>query len=176
LGLSADYFLPPTPNVTVPDPQAKSTTSLAYSKAGVPSGEIIIRGGSHFDFDWIPNPGFGATLRGADEIAWYTTAWFDKYVKGDSTADARLLTNRWRHDGQEAAVDPNGDGNMFSFYYPSRLDFRRSNGQAVDCENLRAGCPALSDNDGYGGSYDFLSVDTAPDGTPARTVPKGTGL
>jgi hypothetical protein len=31
-------------------------------------------------------------------IAWYTTAWFDKYVKHDPTADARLLTNRWRHD------------------------------------------------------------------------------
>lgn len=176
LGLSADYFLPPTPNATVPDPTAKEATSLAYSRAGVPSGELVIRGGTHFDFDWIPNPAFGATLRGADEIAWYTTAWFDKYVKGDPSADARLLTDRWRRDGQEAAVDPKGDGNMFSSYYRSRLDFRTGDGQQVDCENLRAGCKALSNQDGYAGSYDYLSIDTAPDGQHTSRVPTGTRL
>lgn len=73
---SADYFIPPVPNKSLPDPKAKSTESVAYNKAGVDSGEIIIRGGSHYDFDWIPSPGFGASLRGADEIAWYTTAWW----------------------------------------------------------------------------------------------------
>ena len=163
LGLSADYFLPPEPNTSTPDPTAKSVESMAYSKAGVDTGEIIIRGGSHLDFDWIPNQAFGATLRGADEIDWYTTAWFDKYLKGDPTADARLLTNRWRHDGQESAIDPNHDGNMFSFYYPSRLDFHRSDGSVFDCEDIRPGCPGLSDSDGYPGSYDFVNIDRSPD-------------
>ena len=88
LGISADYFLPPQPNRSDPDPLAKSVSSHAYSKAGVDTGELIIRGGTHLDFDWIPNHGFPATLRGADEIDWYTTAWFDKYVKGDSSATA----------------------------------------------------------------------------------------
>jgi len=54
LGLSADYGLPPTPNTGQPDPTAKSTQSFAYSAAGVDSGELIIRGGSHLDFDFIP--------------------------------------------------------------------------------------------------------------------------
>src|SRR5207248_2906679 len=44
LGMSADYFLPPTPNTELPKPLAKSTESLAYSKAAVDTGEIIIRG------------------------------------------------------------------------------------------------------------------------------------
>jgi len=79
--MSADYFLPPTPNVTTPDPEAKSTESRAYTAAGVDTGELIIRGGSHLDFSFISNPAFGATLRGADMIAWYTTAWFDRYVR-----------------------------------------------------------------------------------------------
>jgi dienelactone hydrolase len=175
LGMSADYFLPPTPNTSLPDPKAKSTESLAYSRAGVDSGEIIIRGGSHYDFDWIPNPGFAASLRGADEIAWYTTAWFDKYVKGDRTADARLLTDRWRHDGIEAGVDPHADGNLMSFYYDSRLSIRTAHGR-VDCEDLRAGCAALSDHDGIPGNYDFLTVDTAPDGRATHPVPVGRGL
>src|SRR3954453_1958350 len=91
LGISADYFLPPTPNTSQPDPEAKGAQSVKYSDAGVDSGEIVIRGGSPLDFSWIPNPGFGASLRGADEIDWYTTAWFDKYVKEDPSADRRLL-------------------------------------------------------------------------------------
>ena len=118
--MSADYGLPPTPNTSLPNPQAKSTWSLAYSKAGVDSGEIVIRGGSHLDFSFIPNQAFGASLRGPDVIDWYTSAWFDKYVKHDPTADSRLLTTRWREDPTEAAVDPNHDGNAFSFYYLSR--------------------------------------------------------
>jgi hypothetical protein len=152
LGMSADYFLPPTPSVTVPDPEAKSTESRAYTAAGVDSGELVIRGGSHFDFSFISNPAFGATLRGADMIAWYTTVWFDRYVKGDSSADARLLTNGWRHDGAEASVDPDRDGNMFSFYYGSRLAI-----------TLRAGCPQLTDADGYPGRYSSLAPATSAD-------------
>ena len=163
LGMSADYFLPPTPNTSQPDPGAKSTESLEYTKAGVDTGEIIIRGGSHLDFSFIPNAAFGASLRGADEIAWYTTAWFDKYVKGDPSADRRLLTNRWRHDGAEAAIDPDHDGNMFSFYYPSRLDIGLRGGGRFDCEDMRAGCAGLSDSDGYRGDYSYLAIDRSPD-------------
>jgi hypothetical protein len=176
LGLSADYFLPPEPNTSAPNPTAKSTESLAYSRAGVDTGEIIIRGGSHLDFDWIPNPAFGATLRGADEIDWYTTAWFDKYLKGDPTADARLLSNRWRHDGEEAAIDPNRDGNMFSFYYPSRLDVQLASGTRLDCEDIRPGCAGLSDADGHPGSYDFINIDRSPDGPGGGAVLSARGL
>ena len=163
LGISADYGLPPTPNVTVPDPGAKSVWSKAYTKAGVDSGQIIIRGGSHLDFSFIPNQAFGASLRGPDLTAWYTTAWFDKYVKHQGSADARLLTTRWRHDAAEAGVDPNGDGNAFSFYYPSRLVIHRANGSKVSCANLRAGCSALTAQDGFKGQYSYLGVDTSPD-------------
>jgi dienelactone hydrolase len=156
LGMSADYGIVPTPYTSDPDPQSKSTQSLAYSKAGVDTGELIIRGGTHLDFSFIPNPAFGATLRGADMIAWYTTAWFDKYVKGDPTADARLRTTRWQDDAAEAAVDPGGDGNMFSFYFPSRLDI-----DGFTCEDLRAGCPGMAPDGG--GDYSYLDLATSPD-------------
>jgi dienelactone hydrolase len=164
LGMSADYFLPPQPNTSDPDPLAKSQESLAYSAAGVDTGEIIIRGGTHYDFDWVPNAAFPATLRGADEINWYTTAWFDKYLKNDCTAERRLLTDRWRHDGAEAAIDqPNHDGNMFSFYYPSRLDIHLRNGKRYTNENLRANATGLTSNDGYPGEYSYISIDRSPD-------------
>jgi dienelactone hydrolase len=163
LGMSADYFIPPMPNTSDPDPLAKSKQSFAYSKAGVDTGEIIIRGGSHYDFDWIPNPGFPATLRGADEIAWYTNAWFDKYVKGDASADKRLVTSRWRSDAAEAAVDPHGDGNMFSAYYRSRLDIGLTAGGRFKCEDMRPGCPGMVADDGEPAAYDYLSIVTSKD-------------
>jgi dienelactone hydrolase len=177
LGLSADYGLPPSPNRSDPDPLAKSVTSRAYSAAGVDTGELIIRGGTHLDFDWIPNMGFGATLRGADFIDWYTTAWFDKYVKGDKSADKRLLSRRWLDDASEAQVDPHHDGNMFSFYYRSRLDFHTAAGTRVTCETLRAGCGALTDADGYKANYDYVQIATSPDSGPVpANAPTGTGI
>ena len=163
LGLSADYGLTPTPYTTKPDPQGRSAGSLDFSRAGVDTGELVVRGGTHYEFSYIPMPAFGATLRGIDLTAWYTTAWFDRYVKGDRAATRRLLTTRWRHDGREAAVDPTGDGNLFSRYYRSRLDLGHHGGRRVRCENLRAGCPALSGRDGRPAGYSYYRVVSRPD-------------
>jgi dienelactone hydrolase len=180
LGISADYGLPPEPNTSQPDPETKTARSLQYSDAGVDSGELIIRGGSHLDFSWIPNPAFGASLRGDDFIDWYTSAWFDKYVKGDASADKRLTSDRWFADATEAAIDPDGDGNMFSRYYRSRLDVGLAGGGRFDCEDIRPDAmrpdppsiwPATScgttftpqAQDGWPGEYSHLAIDTSPD-------------
>jgi dienelactone hydrolase len=168
LGISADYGLPPTPNLSVPDPAAKDVASRAYTSAGVDTGEIVIRGGSHLDFSYIPLAAFGASLRGADLVDWYTTAWFDKYVKGDPTADRRLLTDRWRHDPAEARVDPTHDGNSFSFYYHSRIDIHLADGSRWDCEHPRSGCAGMASDDGEPAAYSYLAIATTPD---ARTGP-----
>ena len=170
LGISADYFLPPTPNPDLPGPTEKEQWSLNYSKAGVDSGEIIIRGGSHLDFSFIPNQAFGASYYGPDVTDWYTTAWFDKYLKHQTSADAMLMTGRWRNYAPEAAIDPNHDGNAFSFYYYSRLDIHLADGQRWDCEDLRDGCPGMvpAGQDGYTGNYSYINIDTSPDGTVGR--------
>ena len=144
-------------------PGGQVRCSHAYSDAGVDTGEIIIRGGSHLDFSYIPLAAFGASLRGADLIDWYTTAWFDKYVKHDPSADDRLLSSRWRSDAAEAKVDPTHDGNAFSFYYPSRLDIHLASGTQWDCEDMRAGCAGMVAADGVAGTYSYLAVDTSKD-------------
>lgn len=177
LGISADYFLPPTPNVGLPGPTEKEQWSLNYSKAGVDSGEIIIRGGSHLDFSFIPNQAFGASYYGPDIIDWYTTAWFDKYLKHEPSADAMLLSNRWRNYAPEAAIDPNQDGNALSFYYNSRLDIHLANGRKWDCEDLRDGCAGMvpANKDGYPGNYSYISIDTTPDGVVGPGAPLSSG-
>jgi hypothetical protein len=83
-------------------------------------------------------------------------------VKRDSSADKRLLTTRWQNDAAEAAIDPDHDGNLFSFYYRSRLDFKRAGGR-FKCEDIRTGCAGMSPNDGWTGSYSYLDVANSPD-------------
>jgi pimeloyl-ACP methyl ester carboxylesterase len=177
LGMSADYFLPPTPNTSLPAYNAKAEESLAYTKAHTDTGEIVIRGGSHLDFSFIPNSAFPASLRGADLVTWYTDAWFDYYLKHQKSAYRRLTTDRWRSDAKEAAVDSYHDGNAFSYYYRSRLDIRKPGGGRFDCESLRRGCPDLTSDDGYHGSWSYVKVDTTKQGEATHAdVPKGTGI
>jgi len=171
LNLTADYLSGRDRKLSDPDPMEKSQASLAFSRAGVDTGSIAIRGGTHFEFSYLPSSSFRATLRGIDLSAWYTLAWFDKYVKGDPAADVRLLSRRWRADPGDRKVDPEGKGNLFSYHYRSRLDVRRSDGTRFTCEDLRKGCAGQSQDDGEAPSWDFLPIATAPDGTPAYAMP-----
>ncbi|HEX8053200.1 MAG TPA: hypothetical protein VF517_09420 [Thermoleophilaceae bacterium] len=174
LGMSNDYSLTPTPYSAAPDEQAKNAASNGYSAAGVDSAQLNIRGGTHFEYAYIPNPGFGATLRGMDMAAWYMQAWFDRYVKGgvDEDAERRLRTTRWRADARGAEVDPAGDGNLFSHYLKSRLAIG-----GFRCEDMRTGCAGLSADDGRPPNYSYYDVaKTADDGavTPAAADFDGT--
>jgi hypothetical protein len=48
-----------------------------------------------------------------------------------------------------------------SFYYYSRLDIHRTNGEVFDCENLRKGCAGMV-AEPEPGSYSYLATDTSP--------------
>lgn len=138
LGMTSDYLLTPAPYLTTPNPGAKSEASRHYSESNVDTGQITIRGGTHMDFADVPV--VPATSRGIDMVTWYTVAWFKKYLQGDPSGQRMLLTNRWTYDAEAAALDSQGDGNMYSYHYRSRLDIGRSTGERFRCENLRVGC------------------------------------
>ncbi|MGH2392812.1 MAG: hypothetical protein ACRDGH_04850, partial [Candidatus Limnocylindria bacterium] len=173
LGMSADYHQPPEPYTADPDPQAKTESFNSYEAAGVDSMQVNIRGGTHYEFSFLPGslvhyPFGTATLRGMDMVAWYTTAWLDRYVKcqGDRgcrrEASTRLLTDRWRNDRRGGEVDPDGDPNLFSFYLRSPFSFRLPGGQQIGCGDLRAGCPSLAP-DALAPGYDYFRDATTPD-------------
>ena len=176
LGISNDYGLTPTPNLSDPDPEAATEGFRAYKEAGTDSMEFVIRGGTHEESAFIPGIttvvlGL-ASLRGGDMIAWYSTAWFDRYVKcapGSSCAadaDRRLLTDRWLNDSRSGTVDLNGDPNAYSFYKRSRYDLETSSGDRVTCDDMRSGCASMSP-DGLPPGYDFVA--------DAYTAPSGAG-
>ena len=168
LGMSGDSFLGSSPSGERDD---KLGASAAFSKAGVDSGSITIRGGTHFEWSYLPSTTFKATLRGIDLASWYTTAWFDKYVKRDPSADQRLLSHRGRQDPGDRRVDPEGGGKLLSRAFRSRLDVRLTDGTRYTCEDLRAGCAGMTPvaQDGGPAEYAVQAVATAKDGD----VPQG---
>ena len=119
----------------------------------------------------IPNPAFPATLRGIDQTAWYTIAWFDKYVRRTESADRFLLTNRWQNDAENKRVDAQGDANLYSKDLRSRIDVKRADGSKALCEDLRVGCGILVDDRAGAVLGGGLRVRQA---TPARRcAPRG---
>jgi len=165
LGMSADYYVNPQPYTEDPPPLDKGQAFAAYRAAGVDAMELVLRGATHFE--WSYAPGLPATLRGIDLATWYSQAWFDRYLKGPRhpvvrrAATRRLLSDRWRHDPRGKAVDLQGDGNLFSFYYRSQFALharRHGRRRLVKCGDLRRGCPTLvpKRRDGYPGEYSYL--------------------
>lgn len=172
LGLTNDYALFETPKTELPDPRAKQQASEKLSGLGVDTGSLVVRGGTHFEGAFIPNPAFGSTLRGNDLYAWYLRAWFDRYLKGAPDADKALLTGRWRADGLAAAVDPAKDGNQFSRYYFSRLSFTGArDGARKACENLRDGCVNVVADGLAPDPWSFLDVVRTADGAAVPGSP-----
>lgn len=171
IGISNDYGIFQTPYLSDPDPQSANDGFLAYKDAGVDSMQVNIRGGTHEESAFVPGNTTGptplgaATLRGSDLVAWYSTAWFDRYVKCPgaaherrcaSGADSRLMSDRWLEDKPGRAVDLNDDGNLYSFYLRSRFALTDAGGNPQVCDNMRAGCANMSP-DGAPKPYSFVA-------------------
>lgn len=183
LGVSNDYGIAPTPHLRAPDPESSNAGFAAYRNAGVDSMQVNIRGGTHEESAFIPGtvatvPLGLATLRGTDMVAWYTTAWFDRYVKCPGAprpkacareAQRRLLTDRWLDDAPGRAVDLNRDGNLLSFYLRSRYALTAPNGRRLECDDMRSGCKPMKPD---GGSEPYSMVADAyrpgPESVPAE--------
>lgn len=184
LGISNDYGITQQPHLSDPDPEEHNGAYASYREAGVDSMQLNIRGGSHEESAFIPGrvapvPLGAATLRGQDLIAWYTAAWFDKYVKCPGVkrarrcaarADRKLVTGRFRTDTPGRAVDLNDDGNLFSFYFRSAFDFSAARGGRHACDDLRGGCPGLKPHS-KAKPYSLVADAYRPDGARRIAVP-----
>jgi hypothetical protein len=138
MGQSADYYLTPQPKEEPPDPAAKKGGFQRWRAAGVPTYQLQIRGGTHYEWSLVPtfpatawdpggDGGFGNPL--ADH---YSLAWLDRWLKepgeqGYESADARLLADaEWR--------------DRLSFYYESARAFPERDGTEHDCTDIKGGC------------------------------------
>lgn len=145
MGVSADYFLTPTPYTAPPDVDGKRQGFLAWAEAEVPTYQLVIEGGSHYEFSLIPTfptsswEAGGAGGWGRPLVEFYTLAWFDRYLKTDgesgfADADARLLA-----EDTGGTVDASWRQRL-SFYFHSSRDYIDRVGAAQVCEDIRIGC------------------------------------
>jgi dienelactone hydrolase len=136
-----------------PDPYGpgnKDEDFRRVSRAGVDSMKITLRAATHLDFTQL-TPGTGSRY-GAAVSFYYTLAWFDRYLRGDSLA--RLVATRFDdsadlHSISGGTFDPTTGQNV-----PPRIagqpvadrlsfEFRSAyflDGGVYRCESMRAGC------------------------------------
>ena len=145
LGMSADYYLDPTPYASDPDPGSKATGFARWKAAGIDAMQVDLRGATHYEWSYAPMM-LPASLRGIDAAAWYTTAWFDKYLRADPSADSRLLTDRWRRDAVDERLDSSEGGDLYSFYFRSPVALHLADGTPYACADLRTDCPLRADD------------------------------
>jgi len=132
MGQSADYGLVPTPYSSPPDPQGKNGGFNAWKQTGVPTYQVNIRGGSHYEWSLLPGFPTSSWDWGNPVTDHYSLAWLDRWLKlpgeaGYEDADARLLSDA-------AWVE------RMSFYYDSARNFPTRTGTWQDCANIKAGC------------------------------------
>jgi dienelactone hydrolase len=164
-----DYAFPATgtPKSSPPNPTQHFGALEQLKAAGVDTMSITTRASDHYEFGYQPYPADFPSSRYGERVAfYYSLAWFDRYLKGDRTAAARLTSYAFddssdRHsigagtyDAQKAASDPANPfagnvpykiagkctANLLSFYYASAYSLK---GGALQSTDMRArGCPA----------------------------------
>ena len=136
MGQSADYGLVPTPFTSPPSPDGRNAGFAAWQKAGVPSYQVNIRGGTHYEWSRIPSFPTSSWDWGNPLAEHYTLAWLDRWLKlpgeaGYDTADARLL--------EDAAWT-----DRLSFYFRSARAFPTRDGAWQNCADIKVGCTVVT--------------------------------
>lgn len=195
-----DYAFPATgtPKTSNPSPTQHFGAFNQLAAANVDTMSITTRASDHYEFGYQPYPADFPSSRYGERVAFhYSLAWFDRYLKGDQRATARLATYAFndssdRHsigagtyDAAQAAADPMNPfagnvpykiagkcaANLLSFYYASAV---RLEGGTLQSSDLRGrGCQD-PDRDGDGVPN---AVDSCPDSANADQADSdGDGL
>lgn len=144
--LNGGSSLTPTPTSPTerPDPRREQKTGFdAWRAKGVDTMLVVPRASTHLDYTDLPLV-LPASRYGQALTSVYTQAWLDRYLRGDRTADARLLATKHRY------LEPQGNGvwapitldrdALLSTYFCSGYDFRTAAGvRARDLDPGRVG-------------------------------------
>jgi dienelactone hydrolase len=145
----------PQPRDSAPDPLGPGTKDIDFQRlraAGVDTMKVALRAAVHLDFtEW---PTLNASRYGAVTTAYFTQAWFDRYLKGDRRATARLTARRFDdsadvHNISTGRWDPatltNLPARIAGQRVVDRLSFNFRSGYWLEggrlaCERMRDGC------------------------------------
>jgi hypothetical protein len=153
----------PQPYPSPPDPKGpgnKDEDFQRVSGAGIDSMKIALRAATHLDFTQF-SPGTGSRY-GAAVTFYYTLWWFERYLKRNDGALARLTATTFDDSGDVHNIsggtfDPQTQQNVpahlagqrvanrLSFHFRSAYYFR---GGEVRCQDIRAGCSGSGSSGG----------------------------
>ncbi len=170
MGQSADYWLVPEPYDSPPDPEGQNDGFHLWREAGVPSYQIHVRGGAHYEWSYLPTfPSTSWRDWGNPMVEHHSLAWLDRWLKqpgepGYEDADARLLDD-------EAFCE------RLSFYYLSVRDFPDRGGQVHASGDIRSDCLGRTTGDPADDPPAADDEPVAATGDEAATLPAtGGGL
>jgi hypothetical protein len=130
---NGESFVEPSFNPQRPDPESKKGAFNAWRDAGLDTMQVATRAATHLEWSFVPGLPLAASSWGNKIVAYYTLAWFDKYLLHDATADARLLTKAF-----QAPNNPNcgGNDNCYSIYYKNAYSFHDAGGALHSCDDV----------------------------------------
>jgi dienelactone hydrolase len=169
LFFSTDYAFPsvltPKDPANPPNPAQHLGAFDQLVAAGVDAMSITPRASTHYEWGYQPFPASFPASRYGERVSFhYTLAWFDRYLKGDAKATARLTTLTFdrsadassigagTYDGARALADPFDPGagnipytingkcvaNLLSFSYESA--YRLEGGRQESSDLRGRGC------------------------------------
>ena len=130
---NGESFVQPSFNPKRPDPDSKKLAFDAWRKAGLDTFQVATRAATHLEWSYVPVLPLAASSWGNAIVAYYTLAWFDKYLRHDPTADARLLTNAFNQPNNAAC---GGNDGCYSIYYKNAYWFHDGGGTLHACDDV----------------------------------------
>lgn len=130
MGQSGDYGAAPAPNRRRPDPDARLGAFEGWREVGLPAGQVVVYGGTHFE--WARTPTYPATARtfGNALAEHYTVAWFDRWLKRPGESG--------HVDAVDRLLDDDAWGHALSLRHRSARAFPDRDGVWHTCEDVRA--------------------------------------
>jgi hypothetical protein len=162
LALTNDYGFWTQPTMSPPDSHSKMAGYDQVRKAGFDAQIVAFRGATHLTYSYIPLV-FQANELSERMASYYTLAWLDAHLKGQSSGFTRLTATKFDDSADTdsigagtfdpTAADPadpySGNvpyeiagidvANAVSFYYQSAYSLP---GAGKTCVDMRALCPA----------------------------------
>jgi hypothetical protein len=134
MGQSADYGLVPRPKERPPDDGGKLDGFEAWRAAGVDAYEVVVRGGTHYEWSRVPTFPATSWSFGNDLADHYSLAWLDRWLKRPDEPGYDDAVDRLLADDTYAS--------RLSFYYRSARDFRGREGSRHVSRDVRGDADA----------------------------------
>jgi hypothetical protein len=133
MGQNGESFVEPSFNPNRPDPESKKAAFNKWRSAGLDTMQVATRAATHLEWSFVPILPLASSSWGNAIVAYYTLAWFDKYLRHDPTADARLLTNEFNRPDNAAC---GGNDGCYSIYYKNAYWFHDAGGTVHACDDV----------------------------------------